>query len=186
MFLIQDDKTLIKKALGGSQSAWCKLVKRHEKCVYGYALRMTNNSADALDLMQDTFVSVCRNLSDFNHRSSFKTWLLSLAYYKCMDFYRKKKLTYSDDKEFDNYESVASDTCPQINLEQLQSNAGLLQMMAALPFEQRLIIELKVFQQLTFEQIGEQMGASTNTIKSRFYAGLNKLKHLIEDSDYAA
>ena len=186
MFLIQDDKTLIKKALGGNQSAWCKLVKRYEKCVYGYALRMTNNPADALDLMQETFVSVCRNLSDFKHQSSFKTWLLSLAYYRCMDFFRKKKLTFSDDQELDNYESETVDSCPQINLEQLQNSAGLMQMMASLSLEQRLIIELKIFQQLTFEEISDQMGISTNTIKSRFYTGLNKLKLLIEDSDYAA
>lgn len=186
MFLNQDDKTLIAKALNGSQSAWCKLVKRHEKALYGYTLRMTNNQADALDLMQETFMSVCRNLADFKQQSSFKTWLLSMAYYKCMDFYRRKKVAIHDGEEPDDIESDGSIDCPAINLEQLQDSEGLRLLLSALSFEQKLIVELKIFQQLTFEQIADQMGLSSNTVKSKFYASLAKLKQLLKGSDYAA
>ena len=186
MFLAQDDKTLIDKALQGKEAAWCKLVKRYEKCVYGYALRMTNNPADALDLMQETFLSVCRNLADFKHQSSFKTWLLSLAYYKCMDFYRRKKLPFSDVDNLDEYETAEPTSCPNFNLEQVQDSQMLMNALANLNFEQKLVVELKIFQQQTFEDIANQTGLSTNTIKSRFYTGLNKLKGLLEGSSYAA
>ena len=186
MFLNQDDKTLIAKALNGSQSAWCKLVKRHEKALYGYMLRMTNNPSDALDLMQETFVSVCRNLADFKQQSSFKTWLFSMAYYKCMDFYRRKKVAINDGEEPDDFESDNSTNCPVLNLEQLQNSEELRSLLSSLSFEQKLIVELKVFQQQTFEQIGHQMGLSANTVKSKFYASLAKLKQLLKGSDYAA
>ncbi len=186
MFLIQDDKKLIEKALSGNQSAWCKLVKRHEKAVYGYLLRMTGNQSDAMDLMQDTFIAVSRNLADFRQESSFKTWALSLAYYKCMDFYRRNKLDVSDDEDLDSFESNNNHLCPIENLQKIQTSQELMKVVNDLPFNQKNVIELKIFQQLTFDQIAEQTGVSTNTVKSRFYGAIEKLKETIRSSEYAA
>ena len=186
MFLIQDDDALIEKALNGNQAAWKKLVKRHEKALYGYTLRMTGNQADALDLMQETFLAVCRNLPDFRHQSSFKTWMFSLAYYRCMDFYRRKKIKLADDQEPDTFEDENCVTGPADNLHQVQTSEGLLNAIAELNLEQKLVVELKIFQQQTFDDIALQLGVSTNTVKSRFYAALNKLKTLVGSSEYAA
>ena len=186
MFLIQDDNALIEKALNGNQAAWKKLVKRHEKALYGYALRMTGNQADALDLMQETFLAVCRNLPDFRHQSSFKTWMFSLAYYRCMDFYRRKKIRLADEQEPDSFEDESVHTGPADSLHHNQRNQGLLAAVGELNLEQKLVVELKIFQQQTFEEIALQLGVSTNTVKSRFYAALNKLKTLVGSNEYAA
>lgn len=181
----QTDESLIKKAVGGNQRAWNKLVGRYEKVVYQYALRMTSNPDDAKDLMQETFVSVCRSLSDFRGDSGFKTWLLKIAHFRCIEFYRRRKWFAGED-ELATIDAEPEQACPEFAFATKQSQSQILQLMAKLPFEQKLIVELKIFQQQTFDQIAQQMGISDNTAKSRFYTALDKLKILLESSYDAA
>lgn len=181
----QTDETLIKKAISGNQRAWNKLVGRYENVVYQYALRMTSNPADAKDLMQETFVSVCRSLAEFRGDSGFKTWLLKIAHFRCIEHYRRRKFFAGED-ELANIDAEPEQACPELKLVENQKMNQILSIMATLPFEQKLIVELKVFQQLTFEQIAEQLGISGNTVKSRFYKSLDKLKILLESSYDAA
>ncbi|MDC2889890.1 RNA polymerase sigma factor [Psychrosphaera algicola] len=181
----QTDDKLIEKALKGNQSAWRKLVDRYEKNVYLYALRMTSNQHDAMDVMQETFISVCRSLSDFRGDSSFKTWVLKIAHFRCIEFYRRRKW-FADESELQHMDAEPEHSCPELALGNSQSQKQLLTVMKLLPFEQKLIVELKVFQSQTFDTIGQQLGVSTNTVKSRFYTALDKLKVLLEDSYDAA
>lgn len=186
MFFKQSDEALIDQALNGSERGWHKLVKRYEKAVYGYAYRMTGNQADAMDLMQETFISVCNSLHQFKGNSSFKTWLMSLAHYRCIDFYRRKQLDKDSDKNIDHIVSVESWSEPSENHEAQQSRAEIIKLLSFLPFDQKLVVELKMFQQLTFDQIAEQLGCSVNTVKSQFYSALSKLKRNIESKENAA
>lgn len=181
----QTDEKLINKALKGHQSAWSKLVERHEKAVYHYALRMTSNQQDAMDVMQETFISVCRCLGDFRGDSSFKTWVLRIAHFRCIEFYRKRKW-FADESELEHIDAEPEHGCPEYAFNHSQDKQQLLTMMKSLPFEQKLIVELKIFQSQTFDDIGRQLGVSPNTVKSRFYTALDKLKMLLEDAYDAA
>ena len=69
------DETLVSRTLAGSNSAWLKLVKRYEKRVYNYALRMVGHPDDAFDLMQEVFMGVHRNLAGFRGDAPFPGWL---------------------------------------------------------------------------------------------------------------
>ena len=178
----QSDQKLIAKALNGNKSAWLKLVKRYEKQVYNYALRMVSNPDDALDLMQDTFVAVCRNLSGFRGDASFKSWLLKIAHYRCIEFYRRKKPTVDFDEVPEAYEQT-DEFCPELAMVVDQQNVELIKAMSELPVNQRAVIEMKFFQFLTFEDIAVQLGISSNTVKSRLYAGLSKMKQVLEVAD---
>lgn len=181
----QTDDKLIEKALKGQQSAWRKLVDRYEKHVYQYALRMTSNQHDAMDIMQETFISVCRSLADFRGDSSFKTWVLKIAHFRCIEFYRRRKW-FADESELQHMDASPEHSCPEFAFDNAQTNSKLLSMMKILPFEQKLIVELKIFQGQTFDTIGQQLGISTNTVKSRFYTALDKLKSVLEKSYDAA
>lgn len=181
----QTDKQLIRKALKGNQSAWQQLVKRYESCVYQYALRMTSNADDALDLMQETFISVCRSLADFRGDSEFKTWLLRIAHFRTVEFYRRRKW-FADDSEIQQMDAEPEQSCPELAYSNQRVQQQVVVLMKQLPFEQKLIVELKIFQQHTFDGIGRQIGVSTNTVKSRFYKALDKLKIILEADDDAA
>lgn len=181
----QTDEKLITKALNGKESAWTSLVKRYESVVYQYALRMTSNSSDAMDLVQETFISVSRSLPDFRGDSSFKTWVLRIAHFRCVEFYRRRKW-FADESEMEHMDAEPQHACPEFALNSTQSQKQVMTVMKLLPFEQKLIVELKVFQQQTFDVIAQQLGISSNTVKSRFYTALDKLKVLMESNYDAA
>lgn len=181
----QTDEKLIAKALKGNQNAWRQLVGRYEQVVYQYALRMTSNADDAMDLMQETFISVCRSLHDFRGDSAFKTWVLRIAHFRTVEFYRKRKW-FADESEIQQIDAEPEHACPEFAMDNQQTQKKIMQLMKQLPFEQKLIVELKIFQQHTFDVIGQQLGVSNNTVKSRFYTALDKLKVLLESSYDAA
>lgn len=175
----RSDDTLVKHALSGKKSAWIALVKRYETSIYNYALRMVSNPDDALDLMQDVFVAVFRNLASFRGDSKFKSWLFRIAHYRCIEYYRRKKPTQSFDDEPEMVADVV-DSCPEHSFAQSQQSLALISAMKLLPVNQRTVIELKFFQHFTFEEISQQLGVSSNTVKSRLYSALDKLKVNLE------
>lgn len=175
----RSDETLVKQALKGKKSAWITLVKRYEKNLYNYALRMVSNPDDAMDLMQDVFVAVFRNLASFRGESPFKGWMFKIAHYRCIEFYRKKKPTQSLD-DIPEQEEQTSDVCPEMSFHSGQQANMLNCAMQLLPVNQKLVVELKFFQHCTFEDIAMQLGISVNTAKSRLYSALDKLKGHLE------
>jgi len=175
MFGAASDETLIRRALAGSERAWLQLVKRHQRRVYNHALRMSGNRDDALDIMQEVFMSVYRNLDTFRGDSRFSTWLFRIAASRCTDYFRRQHLfgeVCLDAGDLADGESGG----PLEALGQLRDNEGVLALMRSLPPEQRLVVELKFFGHFTFDEISEQLGISTNTAKTRLYAAIKKMR----------
>ena len=187
MSLIDEDEALIAAALNGSAFAWEKLVKRYESKIYNHGLRLMGNSSDAMDLMQEVFLGVYRNLHRFRVDAKFSIWIFRIAHNKAVDLNRRKRILStgaSDGDDEDGFENFAIDQSeePDYRLESSQHNKQILGLLSSLPFEQRLIVELKVFQSQTFEEIAEMQGISVNTAKTRFYSALRKLKVVTEES----
>ncbi|MDN4503775.1 RNA polymerase sigma factor [Alteromonadaceae bacterium BrNp21-10] len=174
----QTDEKLIQKAVKGNKSAWLKLIKRYEKQMYNYALRMVGNADDALDVMQEVFISVFRNLASYRGEGAFKSWLYRIAHFRVIEFYRRKRPMQSLD---DTPEQVSEPHfCPENNLQYSQQGQQLAMAMQSLPLAQKSVVELKFFGEFTFDEIAEQLGISSNTAKSRLYSGLDKLKVVME------
>lgn len=173
----KSDKQLIDKALHGNKRAWMTLIRRYETSVFNYGVRMTGNKDDAMDLMQEVFVSVFRNLANYRAEGSFRGWLFKIAHYRCIEFYRRKR----PNQGLDDIPEISSEQLgPQQRAQLTQQNQQLVGAMQSLPLAQKAVVELKFFGQFTFEEIAEQLGISTNTAKSRLYSALQKLKRLME------
>ena len=190
MTLIDEDEALIAAALNGSLRAWEKLVRRYEGKIYNQGLRLMGNSSDAMDLMQEVFLGVYRNLHRFRGDAKFSSWIFRIAYNKAMDMNRRKQLMItqtrvSDEDELDILETIPGRSSYEAEkiLNDYQRNKQIISMLTDLPIEQRLIVELKVFQSLTFEDIAEIHEISVNTVKTRFYSAIKKLK-VISESNY--
>ena len=188
MSLIDEDEALIAAALNGSAYAWEKLVKRYESRIYNHGLRLTGNSSDAMDLMQEVFLGVYRNLHRFRGDAKFSSWIFRIAHNKAVDLNRRKRLLQTQSRTSNQDEGDLLDTMPgekryepDQELGKQEQNRQVTAMLAALPLQQRLIVELKVFQSLTFEEIADMQDISANTAKTRFYAALKKLKTASED-----
>ena len=176
MFKKRDEK-LVAQALNGNAKAWLALISRYESAIFQYGIRMTGNSHDASDLMQDIFVSVYRSLNSYRGNGEFKGWLYRIAHCRCMEMYRKKK--YFTDID-DIPEPLCERPCPELQLTSDRQSRAVVEAMQTLPFIQKAVVELKFFGQFTFEEIAEQMDISVNTAKSRLYAALAKLKLELE------
>ncbi len=179
------DWQLIQKALSGSERSWSKLVRRYQGEVFNHAFRMTGSEQDAFDLMQEIFLSVFRNLPGFRGDAKFRTWLYRIASNRSIDFLRKRKLP-TVENEIDNLPEYSDDNhheniYPQHQqLQQQQSNQIILQLMEQLSPDHRCILELKFYQQFTFDEISQQLGIPGNTVKTRFYSSLGKMKNIAE------
>ncbi|MFT4815166.1 MAG: RNA polymerase sigma-70 factor (ECF subfamily) [Pseudohongiellaceae bacterium] len=190
MSLIDEDQALIAAALKGSAYAWEKLVKRYESKIYNHGLRLTGNSSDAMDLMQEVFLGVYRNLHRFRGDAKFSSWIFRIAHNKAVDMNRRKRLMtsspkFSTENEGDEFEKFPgkTDLEPENRLGNTEQNASVLKMLSELSSDQRSIVELKIFQSLTFDEIAELQDISANTAKTRFYSALKKLKVVSEEQN---
>ena len=189
MSLVNEDEALIAAALNGSAYAWEKLVKRYESQIFNYSVRLTGNSSDAMDLMQEVFLGVYRNLHRFRGDAKFSSWILRIAHNKAVDMNRRRRLMSNqlrmNDDEFDILDILSGDTGnePDEKLGTQQQNGKITRMLARLSLEQRLVVEFKVFQSLTFDEIAVMQDISANTVKTRFYTALKKLKAVSEENN---
>jgi RNA polymerase sigma-70 factor (ECF subfamily) len=178
----KSDEQLISKALQGSERAWLSLVKRYEKRLYNYAYRMAGNADDARDMLQDILMAVYRNLGAYRGEGVFAAWLFRLASFRCTDFLRRRRPQVYNSDEMDLMTDERLDRQPEANMIGTQQNREVIRLMNNLSREQRLVVELKFFQHFTFDEIGAQLGISSNTAKTRLYAALKKMRNITEVS----
>lgn len=188
MSFTEQDEALISAALTGSARAWDTLVRRYETRVYNFCLRLMGNQTDALDLMQEVFLGIFRNLHRFRGDSLFTTWVFRIAHNKAVDMNRRRRQFseqdgYAGEDAGDPFDQIASGDeqhDPAVALTTLRGNDAIAVHLNALSWDQRMIVELKVFQSHTFEEIAELQDIPANTAKTRFYTALKKLKCLME------
>ena len=189
MHLIDEDTALVDAALKGSAHAWEKLVRRYEDRIYNQGLRLTGSRSDAMDLMQEVFLGVYRNLHRFRGDAKFSSWIFRIAHNKAIDMKRRKRLmpfvSQSGDHEgdlLDNFPGHSSLEAEEV-FSEYENNKAILSILSLLPMHQRLIVELKIFQSQTFEDIASIQEVSVNTVKTRFYSALKKLKTILEEKN---
>ena len=184
-----DEKLLIEKSIQGDSESFEKLILSCEKKVYNIALKILGNEADAYDAAQDTFIKVYKNLEKFKGNSSFSTWVYRITSNVCLDIIRKnknKKNTVSIDKEIEFDDSDATfeiedrnaDTEEKI-LEKERSEA-LHKALSRLNPEQREILVLREFQNLSYDEIAKVLDLNVGTVKSRISRGRERLREKLK------
>ena len=181
---MNEEKALIGRILSGDQDAFATLVEQHQKAVYNLCLRMVSNPADAEDLAQEAFVKAWKGLRFYKFESSFSTWLYRLTSNVCIDFLRRQKrrtafsLTLSED---DLIEMELPD--PQPGPDDLalhrDDQRAVANAMAQLDEEHRLVLTLRVVEELSYDQISEVLGVKTGTVKSRLARARNRLRNIL-------
>jgi RNA polymerase sigma factor (sigma-70 family) len=170
----RDEEKLVRAAAAGDDSAFEQLMLAHQKQVYNLCLRMSGSAEDAFDLSQDAFFRAWRALGQYQFEAGFSTWLFRLTSNVCIDFLRRKKreshvsLTFSDDEE-EGKEISLPDAAP-LPEEQLisrETHGELQAAMDALPADYRAILQLRVVEDLPYEDIGRILEIPIGTVKSR-------------------
>ena len=184
-----NDQELVQAYIKGDQSAIEILINRHRSKVYTYILLTIKNQPLAEDLFQETFIKVIQSLRGGKYRDNgrFLSWVIRIAHNLIIDHFRKEKQMNSvsnDDSEVDLFNSKKlSDS----NIEELivnsQIRAAIRTLINELPNDQREVVLLRHYGELSFKEIAEQTDVSINTALGRMRYALINLRKLIKEKD---
>ena len=172
---------------------WEQLVKENENRLYRAALAILGDGHEAEDAVQETFLRAWRCLDQYQFASAFSTWLYRLCSNLCIDFLRKRRrqqtvpLTFEDaDGEEQTYAVPDPAPLPEELVELKLTRETLQAAMAQLLPEHRTILQLRVCEDLPYEQIADILDIQVGTVKSRLSRARTQLKKILERGNLSA
>ena len=177
------------RARGGDTAAFDELVVKYTPRLYGLVYNMTSNREDTHDVLQDVFAKAYRSLKRFQGKSSFYTWIYSIAVNMSLNFLKKRgrrrKLSLDDidlaienDEEFIEMTSK-TDPVKEANLHELQQRLNTA--MQELSDDHRAVVTMYDIQGLPHAEISRIMGVSEGTIRSRLFYAHRQLQNYLEE-----
>ena len=181
------DSTLITQFTSGNSQSFSILVDRYQKRVYGFIFSKVKDAELADDVFQDTFVKVIKNLrlGKYKDEGRFLSWVMRIAHNIIMDHFRKINRLPKHESKHEDLDVLDRLVEQSSSIEDLmietQIHADLSLLIDELPQTQKEVLRMRLFQEMSFKDIGEQTGVSINTALGRMrYAVLN-LRKLIEE-----
>ena len=175
------DAELIEAFLDGDEGAFTKLVRKHEKAVHALAWRKVGDFQAAEEITQDAFVKVYHKLSTLKNRNQFAGWLYVITDRLCIEWHRKKRVPMGSLEAMAPGELEEHYYSGHLAAEREAAVAerkreAVKQILRRLPESERTVVSLHYLGEKTCEEIGESLGVSTNTVKSRLHRARKRLK----------
>ena len=163
------DREVIERVVEGDSEAFNILIRRWERPIYNFIVRMIGDRDEAMDLSQDCFLKAYRELRTLKDRDRFSSWLYRIAHNACLSQIRK------------NHGKTWVELDPEIGKAYvpLENRLAVEKALGQLPPDQREAVILKVFQSLKFEEIAAIQDAPVSMVKSRLYMGFEKLRSIL-------
>ena len=185
------DYKLVKRALeDADQKAYAELMGRYRDSVYYMLLKMVNNKDDAEDLTVEAFGKAFKRLNQYTPNFAFSTWLFRIATNNCIDFIRRKrKNTFSIDQPIQDDEggemvmdlrSEALD--PEEHIMKKQKVMMLRELVDKLKPRYKTLIEMRYFQELSYEEIADQLELPLGTVKAQLFRAREFLYNVLKNT----
>jgi RNA polymerase sigma-70 factor, ECF subfamily len=173
---------MIKQAIKGDQQAFSQLYTHYASGLYRLCYGLLLQQEDAEDVTQEAFVYAFKNLQRYNQsKSSFKTWLYTIAVSRCRNMYRRKIFPLLDITQLLNFEVPAPDSeTPEAHMAQRNAREAIGKALADLTPALREAIVLRYGQGLVYREIAEVMGCPQKTAESRVRLAHKQLYHLLQ------
>lgn len=179
------DALLVKNYIDGDETALAVLIDRHQAKLYGFIYSKVQDRDIANDIFQDVFIKVIKTLKGkhYNEEGKFLPWVMRIAHNLIIDTFRrdKKMPLYRDSDEYSIF-SYMSDNSPNIESQMIteQVENDLLKLVKELPDDQRQVLEMRIYEDLSFKEIADMTGVSINTALGRMRYALLNLRRIIE------
>ena len=168
---------LVAACLGGASGAFDVIVERHRRSVYQLCYRFVGNHEDASDLSQDVFLRAYRGLKNFRGQSTLATWLYRIGVNVCLNRV-SVKAPVSEPIEADQHIDVKSESPSERVLR--EERAGRVRAaIARLPEKQRAALILRMYHDMSHQEIADTVGSSVGAVKANVFHALNSLKRML-------
>jgi len=171
------DREAVEACQRGEREAFDRLVERYQRDVYRLCYRYVNNHEDANDMAQEVFLKAYRAIGRFRGDSSFSTWLYRIAVNTCLNFRAARRPESHELPEVlpDHAVGVAE------RLEDEEASARIRAAVSRLPDKQRAAVILKIYHDLTHEEVAGILGSTVGTVKANLFHALGKLRKLMAE-----
>ncbi len=184
------DKDLVSDYIKGNERGLEILITRHRSRIYSYIFATIKNKTLAEDFFQDTFIKVIKTLKGgkYNEEGKFLPWVMRIAHNLMIDYFRKQKKfrtvsgTSRDNEDLDVFSTIGYD---ELNIEQRlvkgQLRSDVKELIERLPEEQKEVVRLRHYYEMSFKEISDFTNVSINTALGRMRYALINLRKMVED-----
>ena len=179
------DAILVSKYIKGEESALEVLITRHKQRIYSFIYSKVYDRYIAEDIFQDTFIKVIRTLKrgKYNEEGKFLPWVMRISHNLVIDHFRKNKRMpkFDNSGEFDIF-SVISDSAlnAEKSMVKAQVEADVRRLIEELPGDQKEVLVMRMYNDMSFKEISERTGVSINTALGRMRYALINMRKVIE------
>jgi RNA polymerase sigma-70 factor (ECF subfamily) len=179
------DALLVKNYIAGDENSLSILINRHQSKIYGFIYSKLSDRDMADDIFQDTFIKVIKTLksNSYNEEGKFLPWVMRISHNLIIDYYRKnKKMPMFRETEDFSIFSIMSDNVPNIESQLIttQVESDLRKLIEELPEDQKEVLVMRMYQDLSFKEISELTGVSINTALGRMRYAIMNLRKVID------
>jgi len=155
------------------------MVRKYQKKIYWHVRKMVIDHDDADDLVQEVFVKVWKNMGNFREDAQLFTWIYRIATNECLNFLRKKKNRFFIPiHDIQNELTKKLDSSPYIDGDEIQMK--LQKALLKLPDKQRLVFNMKYFDELKYEEIAEITETSVGSLKASYHHAVKKIEAFLK------
>ena len=171
------ERAAVEACQRGEREAFDELVLRHQRSVYRLCYRYVNNHEDANDLTQEVFVRAWRAIGRFRGQSAFSTWLYRIGVNACLNFRAARRPQTMELPETLPDAGLGADR----RLEKEEKAQRVREAVKRLPEKQRATLILKVYQDLTHQEVAQVLGSTVGTVKANLFHALRNLRKLVAE-----
>ena len=181
------DAFLVNEYISGSEIALEKLINRHKLRIFNFIKSKVLDRDTAEDIFQDTFIKVIKTLKSgvYNEEGKFLPWVMRISHNLVIDFFRKNNRipTIKNNDEYDVFKFI-SDTAPNVEMTLFQDQiiSDLQKLVQELPEDQKEVLVMRLYRDMSFKEIAENTNVSINTALGRMRYAIINLRKLVDEN----
>jgi len=165
------------------EEAFASLLKKYQQKIYWHIRRLVIDHDDADDLVQDVFIKVWKNLAGFREDAQLYTWIYRIATNECLTFLQRKKQRQNVSLDDESSAYLADTLEDATYFSGSDAQLKLQQALLTLPEKQRLVFNMKYFDDLKYDEISDIVGTSVGALKASYHLAVKKIERFFRSND---